>query len=302
MKQILLSFAIVLAVAGPVDAVVSPEGAAGRPSRAPAATRSSAPAQLPPGLYRVTDVYVADVVTRNGDLTTYTTATRRRLTDTYARVLEYVGTGVRSAYDGTAFNGRASLSDGSLVAGTYYQNFIFDGARYRPVSIVFFQDDSELARRRAATTPAPARTPTPTTATRLSPSATPRPVSTLPAPRNTPTPTLGPITIGVDPSGGAAALSSIEVARGAGYALRVNIRGAGTLLAWSLAAGVNDATNAAGWHHATELLNGQWLRLPRPDEAWVLILRVRVAPPFDAPPEEREGTVRVGVRSPAIVD
>ena len=297
MKRALLVSAIVLSAAAPADAVVSDCGGASRSPRA-TATPAASPPRVPSGVYRVTDVYVADVVTRSGDLTTYSTTTQHRITDTYARVLAYVGTGVRSPYDGRAFNGRASLSDGTLVAGTYYQNFVFDGTRFQPVSIVFFQDDSELARRRAAT-PQPARTPTPTTATRLVPvPTTPAPVA---APR-TPAPTLGPITIGVDPSGGPALLDSIEVARGAAYALRVNMRGAATLLAWSFVGGVNDATNTAGWHDATAPLQGQWLRLAPPGETWVLTLRVRVAPSFGGSPVEREGTVRVGVRSPAIVD
>lgn len=311
MKRILIALAIVAVTPKPAHAFVPPD-IEPRRTPAPAASPSAPPVQMPTlgaqglvplplGLYRVTEVYVADVVTRAGDLTTYSTRTRQQVTDTFARVLERVETGARSNYDGRAFNGRAALTDGGLVAGTYYENFVFDGARYRPVSIVFFQDDSELARRRAASpAPAPTRAPAATTA----PIATaPRPAAVVPPQvRTTPAPTLGPITVGVDPTGGAAILDRIEVARGARYPLRVNVRGSATLVAWSLVAGVNDAPNTAGWHAATEPLVGQWLRLPPPGETWTITLRVRVAPLSGGQLVERDAAIRVSVRSPAIVE
>src|SRR5207237_510736 len=64
----------------------------------------------------------------------------------YARVLGTVATGVESACDGAAFNGRSSLTDGRGVAGTYYESYIRTDGDFVPVSIVFFQDDAELAR------------------------------------------------------------------------------------------------------------------------------------------------------------
>ena len=76
----------------------------------------------PPGIYYVTDTYVADVVTTNGPLTTYSTETVHESTGSYARVLGDVGTGDESVFDGTSFNGRARLTDGREVAGTYYEN------------------------------------------------------------------------------------------------------------------------------------------------------------------------------------
>jgi hypothetical protein len=113
------------------------------------------------------------------------------------------------------------------------------------------------------------------------------------------------VEIGVDPSGGAALLPSLEVARGAPYALRVNVRGTPVpvvLEAWQLLGGVNDATNAAGWRAASEMLAGSWSRLPPPGQAWSLPLRVRVRVAEEGPAFERDASVEVWVRSPAVVE
>ena len=106
----------------------------------------------PPGIYYVTDTYVADVVTTNGPLTTYSTETIHESTGSYARVLGDVGTGDESVFDGTSFNGRARLTDGREVAGTYYENYVLTADGFVPVSVVFFQDDAELARQRQLNT------------------------------------------------------------------------------------------------------------------------------------------------------
>jgi len=133
------------------------------PEPAPAWTPPDpAPVEAPPGLYYVTETYVADVVTTQGPVTTYSTATVDQSTGTYARVLESVGTGASSGYDGSAFNGRAQLRDGRDIAGTYYENFILTAAGFASVSIVFFQDDSETARSStppASSQPADSTTP-----------------------------------------------------------------------------------------------------------------------------------------------
>jgi hypothetical protein len=102
----------------------------------------------PPGIYYVTDTYVTDVVTTNGPRTTYSTETVHESTGSYARVLGEVGTGDASVFDGTSFNGRARLTDGRQVAGTYYENYVLTESGFVPVSVVFFQDDEELARQR----------------------------------------------------------------------------------------------------------------------------------------------------------
>ncbi len=132
------------------------------PDPAPAwSAPDPAPVEAPAGIYYVTQTYVADVVTTQGPVTTYSTATVAESTGTYARVLESVGTGATSGYDGSAFNGRAQLSDGRNVAGTYYENFVLTSAGFASVSVVFFQDDSETAVSAAPPISAPPSAPPP---------------------------------------------------------------------------------------------------------------------------------------------
>jgi len=121
-------------------------------------TPEPTPVEPPDGIYLVTDVYAGDSVVRSGPVTTYSTDTVHEITGSYARVLESVGTGGTSTFDGASFNARASLTDGRQVAGTYYENFILTDRGFVPVSVVFFQDDSELAR---ASAPLPAAPPAP---------------------------------------------------------------------------------------------------------------------------------------------
>jgi hypothetical protein len=94
----------------------------------------------------VTDTWAGDTVITAGPVTTYSTDTVHQTTGSYARVLDIVGTGGSSVFDGAAFNGRTSLTDGRPVAGTYYENYILTDGGFVPVSVVFFQDDSEIAR------------------------------------------------------------------------------------------------------------------------------------------------------------
>ena len=299
MNRLLVALALVASTATPA-AAYDPD----RPDEGRVDAPTRAVVQIPPGLYRVTEVYAGDVVSRTGDLTTYGTAVEHRETDTYARVLETIGTGERSAFDGSAFNGRGSLSNGQLLAGTYYEDFVRDGARFVPVSVVFFQDDSELVRRSRA-----ARVTSPALPLAVAPSSSRPVIAPPPGPRAPPSVAVAPdppaIAIGLDPTGGSAVLDSLEVARAARYAFRVNARGIAAhvvLHAWQLVDGVNDATNAPGWHGASDFLIGTWLRLPRPDTSWELTLRVRLRSADGGPLFEREGRARVWVRSPAVVE
>src|SRR5437879_13784557 len=107
-------------------------------------------------MYCRADTCVADLVTAAGPPTPYSTTTGHESTGSYARVLDTVGTGTSSAFDGSAFNGRRTLGDGRSVAGTYYENYAFIDGGFVPVSVVFFQDDAELARLRAIGPPPPA--------------------------------------------------------------------------------------------------------------------------------------------------
>lgn len=117
-------------------------------------TPGSELAAAPDGVYLVTETYVDDVVTHSGAVTTYATETTHEITGSYAKVLESVATGAPSGYDGAAFNGRAALTDGRSVAGTYYENYIRTDSGYIPVSVVFFQDDLEIARATRSIPPA----------------------------------------------------------------------------------------------------------------------------------------------------
>ena len=118
-------------------------------------TPDPAPLVVPEGLHIVTDVYAGDVVTRSGDTTTYGTTTVSETPGTYARPIDVVGTGGESAYDGASLNGRARMSDGRPVAGTYYEDFVLTSSGFVSVNVVFFQDDSETHRRDAEPTTIP---------------------------------------------------------------------------------------------------------------------------------------------------
>lgn len=261
------------------------------------------------GLHRVSEVYHHDQVTHDGERTTYSTVTEHRAIDTYARALETVRTGEASPLDGAAFNGRGALSTGEGVAGTFYEDYLWNGERFVPANIVFFQDDSELLQQGGpdAAATVPDEPPGPVTpGDRLDAPTAPagegpdrqRPDS----PRPRPDPSA--MEIGLDPTGGAALRDTLEVSRGARYAFAVNVRGAPPLAldAWELVDGANDAWNAAGWHAAADRLSGAWLRLPSANGWWPLTVRVRVQPVSGGAAFEAEGRVRILVRSPAVVE
>lgn len=260
----------------------------------------------PPDLYYVTDTYVADVVTTSGPLTTYATTTVHESTGSYARVLETVGTGASSVYDGTAFNGRRSLADGQLVAGTYYENYVLADGGFVPVSIVFFQDDAELARLLAIPTPAPnaiVRAAPSAATVDARPSAAPCCVATPPAAH--PLPTTAPIKAirpGISLRPVSAPLATVEVLRGRVVALfprafiddrEVPVR------SWSVIHGeAGEALAIAGSGGVP--FRTSWRRLAPPGEAFQIVFRIDV----DSPEGRRtaDGTIAVIVRSPALQD
>jgi hypothetical protein len=274
----------------------------------PAAAEDPDPAPFvapPPGVYYVTDTYVADVVASNGPLTTYSTITVHESTGSYARVLETVGTGAPSAYDGSAFNGRRSLADGRAVAGTYYQNYVLIDGDFVPVSIVFFQDDAELARILAERTPLPSALPVAAGPS----SVAARPIATpcCPSPRAgpTPAPTHGParpIQPGVSLLPVSAPLRSVEVLRGRAVALwlRAFVDGREMpVTSWTLLSGdPGDAVATSG--SGAVPFRTAWLRLAPAGAAYDLLFRLDV----DTPDGRRsaEATIAVAVRSPALED
>jgi hypothetical protein len=284
-----------------------PEPTVSEPERDPDTAPFIAP---PPDIYYVTDTYVADVVTSNGPLTTYSTSTIHESTGSYARVLESVATGVSSAFDGSAFNGRRALGDGRPVAGTYYENYVFTAGGFVPISIVFFQDDAELARLLAAT-PAPGVT-TSAPSISSSASATARPLSpACCAASTTPSltiasPTLAPsrpIRPGVSLLPLTEPLAMLEVLRGRAVALypRVFVDDREVpVRSWSVVAGNSgDALATAG--SGTVPFRTSWRRLAPPGAAYELVFRIDVEDP-DAGHRVVDATISVVVRSPALED
>jgi hypothetical protein len=257
----------------------------------------------PPDLYYVTDTYVADVVTTSGPLTTYTTTTVHESTGSYARVLETVATGASSIYDGRAFNGRRSLGDGRLIAGTYYENYVLIDGAFVPVSIVFFQDDAELARLLPAPTPTQIVSPMPRVTSsadpmRSEPCCVPLPPQRALIPTAAPVKTVRP-GISLIPAG--APLSSVEVLRGrrVGFFLRAFIDDREVpVRSWSVIGG--DAGAALG----TSGIGGvpfqtSWLRLAPPGAAYQVVFRIDVDTP-EAGLRSVEAAIAVTVLSPAL--
>jgi len=265
---------------------------------------------VPAGLYYVTDTYVADVVATSDATTTYSTTTVHESTGTYARVVDSVGTGAASAFDGTAFNGRGSLTDGRALAGTYYENFVLTADGYVPVSIVFFQDDSETRRRAALSSPPPV-TPTPA-APSTTPAASTAPVVGPTTSRGVPTPAPsprpeGPTTpvaptlragIALAPDG--PALATAEVLRGRSiyfwpraFANDVAV----AIRSWRLLSAQPDYTSATAG--SIEPLAARWLRMPAPDVRWSLRFEIFTE---IAPTQRLEAEITIAVRAPALID
>jgi len=261
----------------------------------------------PPGIYYVTDTYVADVVTSNGPLTTYTTTTTHESTGSYARVLDTVGTGTSSAFDGSAFNGRRALGDGRSVAGTYYENYVLTDDGFVPVSVVFFQDDAELARLLAARTPPPAITPPPpsapsTTAARSIAPACCAPARPIAIPRPTPPPAK-PIRPGISLLPAGASISNIEVLRGRAVALWprafVDDREI-PVLSWTVVSGdAGQALMTAGSGGVP--FRTSWTRLAAPGAVYQIVFRIEVDTP-DTGHRTVDAVIAVIVRSPALQD
>jgi len=271
---------------------------------------------VPAGLYYVTDTYVGDVVATAGPTTTYSTTTVHESTGTYARVIDTVDTGASSSFDGLAFNGRGALTDGRALAGTYYENFVLNPNGYVPVSIVFFQDDSETRRREAAASPSAAPSAPPATlppsAARTAPPVTSVPVVGPVAARSvatgapTPRPAM-PITpprptlragIALAPDG--PTLGSAEVLRGRliqfwprAFADGVAV----TVRSWRLVSAEPDRISAS--RGGAEPFAAQWIRMPAPGVRWTLRFEIRTEL---APAERLEAQITVTVRSPALVD
>jgi hypothetical protein len=258
----------------------------------------------PPGIYYVTDTYIADVVTSNGGLTTYSTATVHESTGSYARVLDTVDTGASSAFDGTAFNGRRTLGDGRAVAGAYYENYVLTADGFVPVSIVFFQDDAELARLLTATPalgivgPTPSAPPSTIRPIARGCCTAERPVSTIASPTLTPTKTVRP---GLSLLPVSAPLATVEVLRGRVVSLYVRAfvdDREVPVRSWAVVAGeAGEALATAG--SGGEPFRTSWRRLAPAGSAYELVFRIEVDTP-DSGHRAVDAAVAVVVRSPAL--
>ena len=263
-----------------------------------------APFVVPEGIYLVTDVYAGDVVSTHGDTTTYAAETVHETPGTYARVVDVVGSGSTSAFDGASFNGRASLPDGRPVGGTYYEDFILASGGYVSVNIVFFQDDS-ATRASVAATPPPPPAPTPAPAPSAVPAITPPPVSrpaATPTPeRDEPTPPPAPriATAGIALAQSGPVLAAIEVLRGRQVQLwpRAFLDGqAVAVRSWHLAAGQIDITSRRDGS-AADPCDAIWVNMPAAGGTYT----VRFEVTSDAAPGRAiAATIVVAVRSPAL--
>ena len=263
-----------------------------------------APFIVPEGIYLVTDVYAGDVVTTNGETTTYSTDTVHDTPGTYARVVDVVGTGGTSAYDGASFNDRAVTSGGQAVGGTYYEDFVLTPSGFVSVNVVFFQDDSET-RRVSASTPAPLPVATSQPAPVASvPTAAPRaPIATAAPividreyPTATPAPRIGSAGIALGPSAGT--LGRIEVLRGRRVTLwpRAFVDGAAAPLgAWRLVSGTVAGTCAGSG--SSPSCDATWLTLAPAGSAWHL--RFEITTP-SLPGQVLVAALDIVVRSPAL--
>jgi len=256
---------------------------------------------VPAGLYYVTDTYVADVVATSDATTVYSTTTMHESTGTYARVIDIVGTGASSPFDGVAFNGRGALTNGQALAGTYYENFVLTAGGYVPVSVVFFQDDSETRRQqglssstvaaKASASPAPAVT---SGERRDEITLPPSIKARLPVEPSRPTMRAG---ISLAPDG--PTLASAEVLRGrlVQFWPRVFANDVAVpIRSWRLVSAQPDRISATTG--GTQPLAAQWIRMPAPGVNWSLRFEI-----FSevAPTERLEAEITVTLRSPALV-
>ena len=248
-----------------------------------------APIDPPLGIYLVTDTYAGDSVIRVGPVTTYSTETIHETTGSYARVLESVTTGAGSVYDGASFNGRASMTDGRAVAGTYYENYVRTEGGFVPVSVVFFQDDSEIARLSRAPDPRPAAPGPPVLDPVVLPGPPPSGAIAPVADREDPR----PIAPGTAPALPRLPDRSIEVLRGRRTTLSFSGDG---VAAWRLRSGEGVALGALAGS-AGEPFVARWDRLAPPNTTWAVRFVLEYADGTD-----RELVVRVAVRAPGLVE
>ncbi len=301
MKRSLVAVVSILAILGTSSPARAwdPDGEEWYPEPEPPVQWSTPePIEPPAGIYLVTETYVDDVVTRSGPATVYSTETVHETTGSYARVLETVVTGSRSDFDGAAFNGRAAMADGRSVAGTYYENYIRTEAGFIPVSVVFFQDDLEIARASQGSTPVvePARTERAApAAASAAPKGAVTPVIDLPADRTGP-PSARETSEPVAPrrpAPGPLPDRAMEVLRGRRIAISFADPG---VVRWRFTGGETVLLGPAGGD-ASQRFVARWDRLPPTGSVWVTTFTLEFVDGI-----ARDLTIRVSVRAPGLVE
>ena len=252
-------------VALPASTALGREPSDGGPGLPPPAAQPDPAPYVapPPDIYYVTDTYVADTVTSAGIVTRYATVTVHLATGSYARVLDVVASGEPSAYDGSSFNRRLTLTDGRPVAGTYYQNYVLADGVFVPVSIVFFQDDAELGDRKGA---------------------------------DTALPNLGAVRAEITLAPDGPALASVEVLRGRPVTLWLRTLSDDLPLPvtwWRLVSGDPGTAVVLSGADGTPFRSA-WDRLPPPGESNVLVFEIAAGDAMV------RAAIAVSVRSPAL--
>jgi hypothetical protein len=278
------------------------------------------------GLHWVADAWSGHAVTTEGLVTTFTSNSVAMDTGTAARLIASVGTGENSGYDALLFGGRMALSDGRLVKGDVYANYVWNGYDWVLDRYVFFQDDLEVARLSQTPDPVPSGVP-PATA------PPPGPVAPMPAtapvtavipvpafaspligdvpaapategpPSGTSQPVPRAVRAGIALAPQADPLGRVEVLRGRRVPLwmRATVDGVpARVISWRLLSGelITLGPVSGG---GDEPLVATWRSITAPGTAFAVRLRVTVDVPGDAP-HDVDAAIEVIVRSPALVD
>lgn len=277
------------------------------------------------GLHPVSEAWTGHAVITEGPVTTFTSTSVALDTGTAARLVASVGTGESSGYDGLLSGGRMSLSDGRLVKGDVYANYVWNGYDWVLDRYVFFQDDLEIARlsqipaEPIPTSPPPAVVPPPVHAP---PAATPvNAVTSVPAfvapltgdvpsdpvtvspPSGSSQPVPRAVRAGIALAPQADPLGRVEVLRGRSVPLwvRATIDGVpASVVGWQLSSGDLIALGPVSGR-GDEPLVATWRSVTAPGMAFV----VRVRATVDVPGEglrAADAVIEVIVRSPALVD
>jgi hypothetical protein len=217
-------------------------------------------------------------------------------------MIDTVNTGASSAFDGTAFNGRGALTNGQALAGTYYENFVLTADGFVPVSIVFFQDDSETRRSQAVSSLAPDKRATAASVTAVT---VPQPrdgISLPPSTREqTPIEPAAPtLRAAISLASDGPTLASAEVLRGrvVQFWPRVFANNVAVpIRSWRLVSAQPDHISASTG--TTQPLVAQWIRMPAPGVSWSLRFEIFSE---SRPSERLEAEISVTLRSPALVD